>query len=187
LVAPTRLTWICCGPTAATQRAAFPADEPLEESAIAKAQTASAGLERCEWAFAGPEQRVLQTATALGLEAAIESALRECDYGRWRGLSLKEVEQAEPDALARWLSDPHAAPHGGESLAQVMQRVGDWLDGPARKKGRGVAVSHPSIIRAAVLHAIGAPVASFWRVDVEPLSRMQMSHDGRAWNLRMAD
>ncbi len=153
---------------------------------MAEAKLAAAAFDRFGRVFAAPELRVRQTVGALGLEASIEPALTECDYGRWKGRSLREVEAAEPAALAAWLSDPHGAPHGGESLADVMRRVGDWLDGPARQKGRVAAVSHPSIIRAAIVHVMQAPAASFWRVDVEPLSRTEMSYDGRAWKLRTA-
>ena len=136
-------------------------------------------------AFAGPERRALETAAALGLAVSVEHDLRDCDYGRWSGRSLRDLEIAEPSALASWLSDLQAAPHGGESLAQLMQRVADWLEGSARRCGRIVAISHPSIIRAAIIHAVGAPPGSFWRIDVVSLSRTVMSHDGRTWKLQM--
>jgi len=202
LVSPTRLTWVCCAATAATRRAAFPADEPLEDGpledgpledgpledgTITEVQAAAAGLDRCDRVFAGPELRVRQTVDALGLQVSIEPALRECDFGRWAGRSLREVEALEPDALASWLTDMQAAPHGGESLAHAMQRVSDWLEGPARKYGRVAAISHPSVIRAAIVHVIGAPATSFWRIDVIPLGRTHMSHDGKAWRLRTVE
>ncbi|GAA2892164.1 hypothetical protein GCM10020220_097870 [Nonomuraea rubra] len=45
----------------------------------------------------------------------------------WRGLPYERVAREEPEALARWLSDPHAAPHGGESPAAFADRVAAWL------------------------------------------------------------
>ena len=56
----------------------------------------------------------MQTAQALGLNATIEPELRDCDFGRWRGRTLQEIEDAEPDAIAAWLTDPAAVPHQGE-------------------------------------------------------------------------
>jgi broad specificity phosphatase PhoE len=47
-----------------------------------------------------------------------------------------------------------------------------------------VAITHPAVVRAAIVHALGAPPAAFWRIDVAPLSRTDLSgRDGR-WNLR---
>ena len=40
----------------------------------------------------------------LGFEADVEMALRDCDYGRWRGLALTDVAALEPDRFAAWLS-----------------------------------------------------------------------------------
>jgi broad specificity phosphatase PhoE len=180
LVASTRLTWICHAATAATRRAAFPADEPIEE----KGAPPTLRLDRQDAVFAGPELRVRQTVEALGLEASIEPALRDCDYGRWSGRPLAELETAEPAALAAWLADPTAAPHGGESFDDLTQRIGAWLDSPTRPTGRVVAVTHPAVIRCGILHALAAPVSSFWRIDVPPLSRTLMLHDGRTWKLR---
>jgi len=35
---------------------------------------------------------------------------------------------------------------------------------------RTVAVSHPGVIRAAIIHAIKASPPSFWRIDAGPLA-----------------
>jgi broad specificity phosphatase PhoE len=47
-----------------------------------------------------------------------------------------------------------------------------------------VAVTHPAIIRAAILIALDAPPKSFWRIDIAPASRTQMHFRGHAWTLR---
>ena len=78
---------------------------------------------------------------------AVEPMLRECDYGRWTGRSLTEVQAEEPDAVAIWLRDPAAAPHGGEAVLSMIGRVGGWLDGRKANPGRVVAVTHASVIR----------------------------------------
>ena len=128
--------------------------------------------------------RARQTAEALGLAATIEPALRGCDHGRWAGISLAEAQAADGEAaMLGWLSDPEAAPHGGESFADVLERVGTWLDGRARDDGHAVAVSHPEVVRAAVLTAAGAPAASFARIDAGPLTRVVLSFN-RGWRLR---
>ena len=81
-----------------------------------------------------PALRARQTAVALELPATIDELLRDVDYGRWAGATLKEIAAREPAAVAAWLGDPAAAPHGGEPLAAL-------LSGPAHgsRRGRGKA------------------------------------------------
>jgi broad specificity phosphatase PhoE len=81
-----------------------------------------------------------------------------------------------------WLSDPAAAPPGGEAVRDVIDRVGGWLAGLTAS--RVVAVTHPAVIRAAVVCAAGAPAASFWRIDVEPLARVGLTGRNGHWRLR---
>ena len=52
------------------------------------------------------------------------------------------------------------------------------------RDGRVVAVTHPAVIRAAIVHALGAPPASLWRIDVEPLSLTRLHHGSGGWSLR---
>jgi broad specificity phosphatase PhoE len=47
-----------------------------------------------------------------------------------------------------------------------------------------VAVTHPAVIRAAILTALDAPPKSFWRIDIGPVSRTVMHHRGQAWTVR---
>ena len=97
-------------------------------------------------------------------------ALSECDFGTWAGRTLAEVSEQDPDGARAWMTDPDARPHGGETLAELLERVGDWLDEQARLQGRAIAVTHGGVVKAAVVHALGAPPMAFWRVDVAPLT-----------------
>ncbi|GIH28586.1 phosphoglycerate mutase [Acrocarpospora phusangensis] len=157
--------------------AAFPSPgdllEPLPDS------PGLAGAEgRC-----GPEERCLGTARWLGLAAVADPGLRDCDHGRWRGLSLAEVAAAEPEGVRAWLADPGAAPHGGESVAGLIGRMGEWLG--ALPSGRVVAVTHPAVVRAALVAALELPAEAYRRVDVPPLGRVELTGFGDRWNLRL--
>jgi broad specificity phosphatase PhoE len=125
----------------------------------------------------------VQTAEALGLSASIEPVLAECDYGCWRGLRLSDIQLRDAEGLAAWLSDAEAAPHGGESLGDLLRRIGAWLS-QYQEPGHTVAVTHPSVIRAAIVHALDAPPLAFWRIDVEPLSVTDLRRNGPHWTLR---
>ncbi|MEU3168086.1 histidine phosphatase family protein [Streptosporangium sp. NPDC006930] len=179
----TRLLLVCHASTSATARAAFPVDEPLDERGLRRAERmaryfggADPGPAACP-----AELRCVQTAAALGLRVEHDPLLADCDHGRWSGMTLGEVEAAEPEALASWFGDPGAAPHGGESITALLARVSGWL--AVRTPGRAVAITHPAVIRAAVVHALGAPARSFWRVDVAPLARVALTGRGGRWRL----
>lgn len=78
------------------------------------------------------------------------------------------------------MTDPAARPHGGESLSALLARVGGWLDAQAALDGRAIAVTHAGVVKAALVYALDAPPAAFWRVDVAPLALTELhAHDGR--------
>ncbi|WP_326810952.1 histidine phosphatase family protein [Streptomyces scopuliridis] len=91
--------------------------------------------------YVSPSLRCRRTAEALGLDAKPLPALAPCAMGRWQGRTLDEVAAAEPDALASWLADPAAAPHGGEPLLALLARAAHWLDtlGEATASDSGTA------------------------------------------------
>jgi broad specificity phosphatase PhoE len=178
-----RLTLICHGATGAMHKFTFPGNEPLEERSRDQAAALAGGLPRADRYWTSPELPARQTAEALGLQANPQPLLRDCDYGRWRGHSFDDICAREPEAVATWLNDHAAAPHGGESLLALMQRVTTWLDDEQTNHGRSIVITHASVIRAAIVCAIGALPHSFWRIDVMPLSCTRLSGTDGRWNL----
>ncbi|MDT5149386.1 MAG: hypothetical protein QOI01_1119 [Mycobacterium sp.] len=175
-----RLTLVSHAMTDATAAGRFPRDEPL--NALGQRQVdATTDLGAVDAAVCAPEKRARQTAELLGLRAETEPLLADLNYGSWRGNVLGGVGPAE---LTLWLTDPAQAPHGGESVAALVERVRGWLDTLAARRGRLVAVTHPAVVRAAILIALDAPPKSFWRIDVSPVSRTVMHLRGQAWTLR---
>jgi broad specificity phosphatase PhoE len=180
-----RLLLVRHAPTSATRSHSFPADEPLDErgrtaaAAFGTAFGTAVGAGRD--ALCSPSLRCRQTAAAAGLRTwSVAPELAECDFGSWAGRTLADVCAADPVAAEAWMTDPTAAPHGGESLSSFMTRVGGWLDGQAQLDGRAIAVTHGGVVKAAIVHALGAPVAAFWRIDVTPLALTELhAHDGR--------
>jgi broad specificity phosphatase PhoE len=179
----SRLTLIAHAATEAQRRAAFPLDEPLEKRELEKVAALGWKAPRAHRVVSGLERRAQQTAEALGLSAENAVELRDCDYGAWRGLTLSEVELRQPEELFAWLTDPGAAPHGGESILQVITRVSAWLE-EQRTSDHTIAVTHPAVIRSALIHTLQAPPSSFWRIDIAPLSLTDLRWNGRAWTVR---
>ncbi len=179
----TRLTLISHAATEAQRRSAFPSDEPLEEREMAKIAALGWNAPRAQRIVSGPERRVQQTAEALGLTAEVAVELRDCDYGEWRGYTLSEVELRQPEEVFAWLTDPGAAPHGGESILQLITRIGGWLE-EQRAQDHTIAVTHPAVIRSALVHTLQGPPSAFWRIDVAPLSLTDLRWNGRVWTVR---
>jgi broad specificity phosphatase PhoE len=170
--------------------ARFPApDEDADAASLARAATltqtaagAALGAVAGAAAWAAPSVAARQTVAALGLEARVVAALAEVECGRWRGLPYERVAREEPDALASWLTDPHAAPHGGESRAEHAERVAAWLESVRAAPG-GVAVCDAGAIRAALGHALGLDPLSAARFDLAPLSVTELTVTRAGWRV----
>ncbi|GJF09448.1 phosphoglycerate mutase [Mycolicibacterium cyprinidarum] len=175
-----RLTFVSHAMTDAMAAGRFPADESLNPTGRRQVE-AGTELGLAEQVFCGPEIRTRQTAELLGLQAFIEPRLADLDCGEWRGDVLGRVLPAD---LAIWLTDPTRAPHGGESIVELIDRVAGWMDSLTTQRGRILAVTHPAVIRAATLVVLDAPPKSFWRLDVAPNSRTVMHFRGQVWTLR---
>jgi broad specificity phosphatase PhoE len=180
---PGRITLISHAPTTAVREATFPFDEPVEAHELEKLGSIGWMRPRVHQVCAGPEQRARETAKALGFEPTLSEELKDLDCNAWRGKSLEKVQSADPESVLRWLTDVDAAPHGGESIAHLLERIERWLAGQ-RGSGHTLAVTHPAVIRAAVVLTLQAPAQSFWRIDISPLSITDLRWNGRFWSLR---
>ncbi|NEC85508.1 histidine phosphatase family protein [Streptomyces sp. SID12501] len=172
--------------SAALREARFDDDCPLDASGLRLARAAAGALPPVSRVWVSPTARCHETARALGLDAGSAPGPAGLDVGRWRGATLTEVTEKEPESLARWLTDPQSAPHGGESVRALCDRVARWLDETAAQvTGRSVAVVEPEIVRAATVRALGAPGSAFWRIDVPPLTATELSGRAGRWNVRV--
>lgn len=179
-----RLLLVRHAATASTRSVAFPHDDDvLDERSLASAEAFRPALPvRCE-AISSPAARCRQTAVAAGLDAETDPALAECDFGTWARRTLESIAAEDPDGVSRWMRDPGAAPHGGENLTSFAKRVGRWLDVQARRDGSTIAITHGGVIKAILVHALGAPLEAFWRIDVSPLTITEIhAHDER-WTI----
>lgn len=178
-----RLTMIASGATQATRKGRFPNDEAPEPRALDLAAALAASLRRADRVWTSPALAARQTAKALSLDATVEPLLGEQDFGRWAGRSFEEVQAEDSDGMAAWFADADAAPHGGESLAAVVRRVAALMERLASEGGHTMALTHAVPIRAAMVHVLGAPLSSVWKIDIEPLSLTEFRSDGRRWVL----
>lgn len=100
----------------------------------------------------------------------------------WKDARFAGDRSAAIEALAQWLADGGSAPHGGESIRQVCLRTERWMDS-LRGDGHLVAVTHPLILRAALMRVLHCPPSAFHALDVMPLAAIDLRFNGM-WRLR---
>ena len=113
--------------------------------------------------------RALSTAQAIadatGLEITPLDDLREMNYGGWEGRSFLDVRREDDEAYQRWIADESCPCPGGESHADVRQRLERafaTIDSP-----RPIVVTHGTAIRiaATVLLELPAMHSRFFAQD----------------------
>ncbi|MBJ7288187.1 MAG: histidine phosphatase family protein [Williamsia sp.] len=121
-------------------------------------------------AFCGPEASVVQTAAVLGIEATVDPGLRSLDLGRWHGRAPEDIPVGE---LRDWFTDITSVPHGGESIADFVARIGDWFD--ATRGSEMVLVVSMPVAQAVVAYARHRGPDDYWSIEVEPASERTVS------------
>ena len=179
-----RLALVRHGGTGTTVHAGFAADEPLNPAGITAASALRSLLSGFDEASCSPTVRARQTAEAAGWRPTDDLALGPLNVGRWAGQPLREIGATDSAGLAAWLSDPGARPHGGETIAELVERVrgllAGWQDAAAPPI---VAVTHAAVIRAAVVVTLDAAPEAFWRIDAAPGSVTELHTRGDGWAL----
>src|SRR4051812_20718446 len=88
----TRLHLICAAATPAVVAVAFPADEPLDARGRDSLARLAGRLPSHDLVLRSPARCATETAVGLALDAQPEPELRDCDFGRWAGRSLTDVQ-----------------------------------------------------------------------------------------------
>ena len=153
-------------------------DLPLTARGVAQAGAVArqiAAHHRPAAIYASPLSRTIATAEAIAkpFNLPIERApeLIDIDYGEWHGLSAAQARTRWPDQVDLWYREPDRVQiPEGESLTGVLARVAPVLEGIARRHDGGlvVIVAHESVNRVILLHALGAPLSSYWRIGQKP-------------------
>ncbi|HXL38434.1 MAG TPA: histidine phosphatase family protein [Ktedonobacteraceae bacterium] len=127
--------------------------------------------------YSSPLRRTYHTALPIAVRHSLEvqrvEDLRECDFGRWEGLSRAEVLESSPEdsqRLREWEQNTSVAPPGGESFEALQQRVCIAVDrlAQAHPDQAIVLVSHVWPIKVLLSAALGAPLSSAFRIFLDP-------------------
>lgn len=131
-----------------------------------------------------------RVAGACGLEASVDAGLREVDVGTWTGRSYEDVAALYPEEWATWSHGRDVRRGGGETYAELAERVDQALlrIAAAHEGSTVVVVSHGGAIKSWVARILGLPpegmrvlggVGNAGLVDVERTSGRYVLH---AWN-----
>lgn len=177
----TRLTLICHAITPLQKQGRFPDDESVAMDWQAAASSLAGRYPKNLRLLCAPEARARQTAGLFGSAPVIEEALRDGNFGDWKGQAINQLDHGQ---LQDWMTNSASAPHGGESVEQICARVAQWMKTLETQPGHVVAITHPFVIRAAMLYVLQLPVAMFYRIDVEPLCATELRFN-TVWRLRL--
>jgi probable phosphoglycerate mutase len=129
-----------------------------------------------------PLERAVETMqiirAALGLDVTgyrTDATIRELSYGHWEGELASELTQKDPAGVAAKSSDPFGwQPTGGESYADLQQRIAVWLEGLEHDT---VAVTHGGVSRVARGAVLGTDASLVPFLEV-PQDRILLLRDG---------
>lgn len=104
-------------------------------------------------------------ADAMQLTFSVDARLTEMDFGHWEGQAWSEIPRHELDAWAADFLD--AAPHGGESVRALNDRVAQRLAEDRQAGHATLWVTHAGVIKAARYLAADAPADFDWQASVD--------------------
>lgn len=129
-------------------------------------------------------------AAELDLPVRIEAELREMDFGQWEGMTYAEVQDRYPDDLRDWKRSPSAAPTGSaETFAAVFDRMGTVARALAARYAGGsvIAVTHVTPVKALVAHALGAPPAALFRMELSAAGFSRIAYTGDEASVKLVN
>jgi hypothetical protein len=176
-----RLLLISHAATAAMRSGRFPSDDAPDER-VAEATQA--------WR---PRIEAMQAAAAFrappcggGLPACLTSTppsrphWQKIDFGRWTGQGLADLAAAEPDSRQRGSAICRRRRMAANPLGALAARACGAAGCTVRDtSGTVIALTHASVIRAAILHALGAPLSAHACIEWPPPSLVERWRSAR--------
>jgi broad specificity phosphatase PhoE len=119
-------------------------------------------------------------------EPEVEPALIEQSLGDWQGLPHADLPaRLTLPKHAFWPLAGHERPPGGETLAEVIERVGEALERLAagHPDEDVVIVSHGGAIRAAVAHCLRIGPDNALHLTIQNLSLTRLERTSEGWRV----
>jgi len=169
-------------------------DEPLSKVGRRQLEELDRKLSRFRFdaVFASDLTRALETARRAArrqnLEIQIRPGLREMHFGRWQGLSWKQLRKRETRATDLWTRNFPSQPIPGAELFQGFKtRVKSELKAIVNaNRGRCVlVVTHAGVIRVALADALGMKDKNIFRLAQDPCALNVVEHFSEGVTVRL--
>lgn len=120
-------------------------------------------------------------AEAHGLPVVTHDGLREIGVGEWEGLLMDDIEVRYAEVLRNWWDRPHLTRiPGGETLDEMRDRGMRAMEEIRLRVPDGAAavVAHGGVNKTIIFTALGAPLASYWRIRQANACINVLDYDG---------
>ncbi|MBU4565331.1 MAG: histidine phosphatase family protein [Desulfarculus sp.] len=141
---------------------------------------------RFQAVYTSPLSRCQDTArlAAPGREIVLEPGWTEISLGEWEGLSVDQVRERFPGEYeARGEELAGHRPQGGESFAQVADRVTPLLEALADGPAPVLVVAHSGVIRAGLCRLLGLPLGHLLRLELDYAGLCLVERGPQGWKL----
>lgn len=148
-------------------------DIPLSDRGIEQARALAGRLadRKISAVYCSDLGRAVETARFIaeprGLDLITLPALREMHFGRWEGLTFKEIKEEYGDLIRQWWANPLGMRvPGGEGLSDLLSRVVPAVrEIVERHPGEQVAVvCHGGPVRCLVGTVLNMDLNKYWKV-----------------------
>lgn len=153
-------------------------DVPLSPEGRRQARALARGLrtERPSRIYTSTLRRARDTAQViakdLGLKPLADERLNEISFGKWEGAYYRRLPKEAGAPFQRWREGKLGSPPGGESIASLGRRVGQFLKELIRRhSGETVAVvAHGGPIKMFLFKVLKVKSHSIWSFRIDPAS-----------------
>lgn len=159
-------------------------DDPLSEKGWAQMRAAVG--DQCPWSriVSSPLSRCSAFAEELAarhqLPLSFDARLKEVGFGVWEGKTAAQLDEEDPQQLARFKAAPiHARPAGAEPLQDFFMRVASGVESLIQSYAdeHVLVVCHAGVIRMVLAHGLDIPLENAYRIAVPSAGITRLSYE----------
>ncbi|NKJ48055.1 alpha-ribazole phosphatase [Burkholderia sp. SG-MS1] len=126
-----------------------------------------------------------EIANDFGCVLSHDAQLMEMNFGEWETQRWDEIDRT---LLDDWAANfEHARAHGGESVAQFVERVRAWVDAFAqtRELSPAYVVTHAGVMRVIASLVLDVPLERClkWSLEMAGVVWLRRNDDAQRWSL----
>ena len=149
-------------------------DDPLTELGWTQMWEGIGNADHWDIILSSPLARCADFARRLGADRGIRvrimDDLREIGFGAWEGMTKEQLLEQRAEEFRRFYEDPIAnPPENAEHVNDFFIRISGIYDIILKEfvNNRILIVAHAGVIRAALMHAIGAGPTQMYRLEIK--------------------